>query len=98
MDVVAVVDAAEALGLPSSVMDVIAERFIDAPCVSWSDARAAGIRGRDIVQLRWHLAGEVCPRWAQFGNYVTVDAASVVLILQSRHHLEHDRRRVCVMS
>ena len=83
VDVVAVVDAAEALGLPSSVMDVIAERFIDAPCVSWSDARAAGIRGRDIVQLRRHLAGEVCPRWSQFWNYFTVGATAWSLLCNS---------------
>ena len=70
VDVVALIDAAEALTLPASVMDIIAARFLDVPCVSWSDAYAAGIRGRDIVQLRRHLAGEVCPRWAQF----TVDA------------------------
>ena len=55
----ALVDAAEALGFAASIVETIADRFMEVPSVGWSDLHAVGIPGRDIVRLRRHLAGQV---------------------------------------
>ena len=60
MDVLALVDAAEALGFAASIVETIADRFMEVPSVGWSDVHAAGIAGRDIARLRRHIEGQVC--------------------------------------
>ena len=59
VDVLTLIDAVEALGFASSTVEAIAARFLEEASVSWSDVRAAGIAGRDVVRLRRHMAGEV---------------------------------------
>ena len=60
MDVLALSDAAEAVGCAESTVETIADRFMEATSVSWSDVHSVGIAGRDIVRLRRHLTEEVC--------------------------------------
>ena len=59
VDVLLLADTVAALHCSEAAVDVIAARFIDEACVTWSDVHAAGIDGRDIARVRQHLARKV---------------------------------------
>ena len=59
VEVIALVDTMQAIGLSMSLVEVVADRFMTAESVSWSDVRDAGVSGRDIVRVRQCLVGKV---------------------------------------
>ena len=59
VDVVALTEAAEALGLAAGTVETIADQFAERLSVSWSDVRAVSVAGRDIARLRQHMSGQV---------------------------------------
>ena len=59
LEVTALYEALQSLGMATSVVDALADRFMTADFVKWSDIRDAHVAGRDIIRLRQHLRGKV---------------------------------------
>ena len=64
MEMVTLFDALQSQGVSDAVVETVADRFMTADFVTWSDVHAAGICGRDIARLRRHVHtdGKVCCR------------------------------------